>query len=261
MRQDRRLTFLMSDSDAHSPVITWKAGKVSKVHIVIHNNSLDFWMARAAVLIIALLQLLLVNDLTFGPRWLAPAIEFAMLVPLSIATAWNQAKVRVATVEHHWQAIGNYRLWIRRAAILLTGVISLINCGALFELVKNLLQGHGGSAQTLLVDALNIWVTNVIIFALWFWSTDRGGPPTCGLTKRAEADFLFPQMTLQDRELGNWIPGFIDYLFLAFTNATAFSPTDTLPLTARAKLLMMTEAMISLLTVALVAARAVNILA
>jgi len=120
---------------------------------------------------------------------------------------------------------------------------------------------HGGSAQTLLVDALNIWVTNVIIFALWFWSTDRGGPPTCGLTKRAEADFLFPQMTLHDRELGNWIPGFIDYLFLAFTNATAFSPTDTLPLTARAKLLMMTEAMISLLTVALVAARAVNILA
>ncbi|WP_448151261.1 hypothetical protein [Labrys miyagiensis] len=218
-------------------------------------------MARGAVFVIAMLQLLLVNDLTVGPRWLAPAIELIMLIPLSIATAWTQVRVRSATADHHWEAIRNYRLWIRRTAILLTAVVSLINCFALLQLVRRLLEGHGGSAQTLLVDALNIWVTNVIIFALWYWSTDRGGPPTCGLTKRAEADFLFPQMTLSDRELDNWIPGFVDYLFLAFTNATAFSPTDTLPLSARAKLLMMTEAMISLLTVALVAARAVNILA
>jgi len=128
-------------------------------------------------------------------------------------------------------------------------------------LVRALLQGHAGTASTLLVDALNVWITNVIVFALWFWSTDRGGPPTCGLVKRAQADFLFPQMSLPDREIGTWIPGFVDYLFLAFTNATAFSPTDTLPLTQRAKLLMMTEAMVSLLTVGLVAARAVNILA
>ncbi|RUW66408.1 hypothetical protein EOA31_31335, partial [Mesorhizobium sp. M4B.F.Ca.ET.049.02.1.2] len=101
----------------------------------------------------------------------------------------------------------------------------------------------------------------VIVFSLWFWSTDRGGPPTCGLVKRAQADFLFPQMTLPDREIRGWLPGFVDYAFLAFTNATAFSPTDTLPLTQRAKLLMMAEALISLLTIALVAARAVNILA
>ena len=104
-------------------------------------------------------------------------------------------------------------------------------------------------------------MTNVIVFALWFWSTDRGGPPTCGLVKLAKADFLFAQMTLNDRELRDWLPGFVDYFFLAFTNATAFSPTDTLPLSQRAKLLMMAEAMISLLTIALVAARAVNILA
>lgn len=122
-------------------------------------------------------------------------------------------------------------------------------------------QCRAGAGTTLLLDALNIWVTNVIVFALWFWSTDRGGPPTCGLVKRAHADFLFPQMTLLDREVRDWLPGFVDYVFLAFTNATAFSPTDTLPLTQRAKLLMMAEAMISLLTIALVAARAVNILA
>jgi hypothetical protein len=230
-------------------------------HIVIHNFALDFWLARGAVLLIVGLQFMMVNDLTFGPRWLAPTIELVMLVPLSIATAWTQVKAMGATEDHEWHAIGRHRLLIRRTAILLTGVISVINFGALIELVRALLQGHAGTASTLLVDALNVWVTNVIVFALWFWSTDRGGPPTCGLVKRAQADFLFPQMTLSDREIGNWIPGFVDYLFLAFTNATAFSPTDTLPLSQRAKLLMMTEALVSLLTVGLVAARAVNILA
>jgi len=230
-------------------------------HIVIHNFALDFWLARGAVLLIVALQLLLVNDLTFGPRWLAPSIELAMLVPLSIATAWTQVQAKGASEDHEWHAIGRRRLIIRRTAILLTAVISVINFGALSQLVRALLQGHAGTASTLLVDALNVWITNVIVFALWFWSTDRGGPPTCGLVKRAQADFLFPQMSLPDREIGTWIPGFVDYLFLAFTNATAFSPTDTLPLTQRAKLLMMTEAMVSLLTVGLVAARAVNILA
>ena len=234
---------------------------MSKPHSVIHDYAIDFWMARGAVVVIALLQILLVNDLTFGPRWLAPTIELVMLVPLSIATAWNQTRVRVATVEHHWDAIGNYRLWIRRAAILLTAVISLVNCGVLLELIRRLLQGHGGTGQTLLIDALNIWITNVIIFALWYWSTARGGPPSCGLTKRAEADFLFPQMTISGREFGTWIPGFIDYLFLAFTNATAFSPADTMALTPRLKLMMMAKAIISLLTIAFVAARAVGILA
>jgi hypothetical protein len=204
---------------------------------------------------------LMVNDLRFGPRWLAPTVEIIMLVPLSVATAWTQVQAGRAEADHEWHLIGHYRVWIRRAAITLTMITSLINCGALFELVKALLTGHGSAAVTLLVDVLNIWATNVIIFALWFWSTDRGGPPTCGLVDRAHADFLFPQMTLSDQELSNWTPGFVDYLFLAFTNATAFSPTDTLPLSQRAKLLMMAQATISLLTVALVAARAVNILA
>ena len=230
-------------------------------HIIIHNFALDFWLARGAVLLVVALQLMMVNDLTFGPRWLAPTLELIMLVPLSIATAWTQVKAMGAVEDHEWHAIGRYRKMIRRTAILLTGLISVINLGALIELVRALLQGHGGTASTLLVDALNVWITNIIVFSLWFWSTDRGGPPTCGLVKRAQSDFLFPQMTLTDRETEGWIPGFVDYLFLAFTNATAFSPTDTLPLSQRAKLLMMTEAMISLLTVGLVAARAVNILA
>ncbi|WP_136621451.1 MULTISPECIES: hypothetical protein [Mesorhizobium] len=231
-------------------------------HAVIHYRALDFWMARAAVLVIICLQLLVINNLSFGPRWLAPALEAALLLPLSVATAWTQAATRKAVEDHEWHAIGQFRIMIRRTALAMTAIISVMNCGSLVLLVRALLEGHAGnSGTTLLIDALNIWVTNVIVFALWFWNTDRGGPPTCGLVKLAQADFLFAQMTLNDRELRDWLPGFVDYFFLAFTNATAFSPTDTLPLSQRAKLLMMAEAMISLLTIALVAARAVNILA
>ncbi|MBB6412195.1 hypothetical protein HNQ71_004885 [Mesorhizobium sangaii] len=225
-------------------------------HAVIHYRALDFWMARAAVLVIICLQLLVINNLSFGPRWLAPALEAALLLPLSVATAWTQVVTRKAVEDHEWHAIGQFRVMIRRTALTMTAIISVMNCGSLVLLVRALLEGHAGnSGTTLLIDALNIWVTNVIVFALWFWSTDRGGPPTCGLVKLAQADFLFAQMTLNDRELRDWLPGFVDYFFLAFTNATAFSPTDTLPLSQRAKLLMMAEAMISLLTIALVAAR------
>lgn len=230
-------------------------------HIVFRHRALDFWLARGAVLVIVCLQLLVINQLSFGPRWLAPAVELILLIPLSIATAWTQAGIRNAVADHHWQAVNRFRVMIRRTALVLTAVISFMNCGALFLLVRALIEGHAGNGTTLLIDALNIWVTNIIVFTLWFWSTDRGGPPTCGLVERARSDFLFPQMTLNDPHLRDWLPGFVDYLFLAFTNATAFSPTDTMPLTPRAKLLMLAEAMISLLTVALVAARAVNILA
>ena len=107
---------------------------------------------------------------------------------------------------------------------------------------------------------MNIWAINIIAFALWYWSLDRGGPAARGLTHRTHPDFLFVQMSTPGSP-PDWSPGFVDYLFLAFTNATAFSPTDTMPLTGRAKIMMMAQSSISLLTIALVAARAVNILA
>ena len=136
-----------------------------------------------------------------------------------------------------------------------------MNFIALFFLLRALLGGHAGDARSLLIDAVNIWLTNVIAFALWYWSIDRGGPASRDLTTHSMPDFLFPQMTMDDPRFTSWSPGFVDYLFLSFTNATAFSPTDTLPLSPRAKLLMMADAGVSLLTLALVAARAVNILA
>ena len=135
----------------------------------------------------------------------------------------------------------------------MTAICTLMNFGALARLIVAILSGHAASGKTLLLDATNIWATNVVVFALWFWSLDRGGPAARGLISENKSDFLFTQQQagVVDRDqFKDWSPGFIDYLFLAFTNATAFSPTDTFPLTARAKFLMMTEATISLCTIA-----------
>jgi hypothetical protein len=230
-------------------------------HLALHTYAWDFWMARGAILVVAILQFLLVNDFSWGPRWLAPVVELLLLAPLSVATAWVQTRVRQATTDAHFHLIGRSRRLIRRAALALTMLITLMNFVALYFLVRALLSGHAGSAQTLLVDAVNIWITNVIAFTLWYWSIDRGGPASRGLTTKTYGDFLFPQMLIPDGRFREWSPGFVDYLYLSFTNATAFSPTDTMPLSPRAKVLMMAEAAISLLTIALVAARAVNILA
>ena len=227
----------------------------------IDTHAFDFWLARGAVVVVAVLQYFIVNDLSLGPRWLAPGLEIALLVPLSIATRWNQLQARRAVIDDHWHAIVRHRRMIRALALLLTAVITIMNFGALFELVRALLAGKSENGTTLLLDAVNIWVTNVIVFALWFWGIDRGGPELLGISTKSLPEFLFPQMTIDRGEERPFLPGFVDYLFLSFTNATAFSPTDTLPLSPRAKLLMMAEALISLLTIALVAARAVNILA
>jgi hypothetical protein len=224
------------------------------------DRAFDFWLARCAVVVIVGLQIGIVNDLMIGPRWLAPAVELVLLVPLSIATAWTQRGAHKASTKEQWNRVWRGRLKVRRLAITLTAVVTLMNFGALARLIAAILAGHAGSGQTLLLDAINIWVTNVIIFALWFWALDRGGPAGAFAPKR-ENDFLFTQQqTGEPKRFPNWSPGFVDYLFLAYTNATAFSPADTFPLTVRAKLLMMAESAISLATIALVASRAVGIL-
>ena len=218
-------------------------------------------MARSAVLAIIALQLWLGEHVAVGPVWLAPAIEALLLVPLSIATAWAQDLAVKAASDHHWHLIGKRRRAVRILAVALTAVITVINSLSLLKVVHQLLGGHAAAnGEALLLDAMKIWTINVIAFALWYWTLDRGGPAARGLTRHTRPDFLFAQMTLGDPP-GSWSPGFVDYLFLAFTNATAFSPTDTLPLSNRAKALMMAQSGISLLTIALVAARAVNILA
>ncbi len=146
-------------------------------------------------------------------------------------------------------------------ALFLTIAVMAINFDALAAVTRALLSGgKGPSGQSLLIDALNIWFTNVVIFALWFWNIDRDGPAARGLGAGEKPDFLFPQMIGGGDDDPRWTPGFLDYFYVSFTNATAFSPTDTMPLSVRVKMLMALEAFVSLLTVGLVAARAVNIL-
>lgn len=231
-------------------------------HVTLQTHALDFWLARGAIAFIAGLQLLFVNPhLSMGPRWVAPSFEIAMLAPLSLATAWTQQRVRVATEDHHWRAIRRHRQIIRAMATILTVIVMIINFEALVAVTRALLHGgKGPNGQSLLIDALNIWFTNVVIFTLFFWNIDRDGPAARGLHPRSKPDFLFPQMVGGGDEDPSWTPGFLDYFYVSFTNATAFSPTDTMPLSVRAKMLMALQAFVSLLTVGLVAARAVNII-
>ncbi len=228
---------------------------------VLNTHAHDFWLARGAIALTALLNAVLINKATYLPWWLASAFEIALLIPLSIATARTQLRAQNATSEHHWKLIHHHRRIIRKMALALTAIVTVINFAALYTVMQALLHGaKGATGESLLLDALNIWFTNIVVFALWFWNLDRGGPAMRGLTKSENVDFLFPQMAAT-AGAQEWTPGFVDYIYLSFTNATAFSPTDTMPLSPRSKLLMLVESMVSLLTVGLVAARAVNILA
>lgn len=222
--------------------------------------AVDFRLACGAVVAVAILQYFLVNDVAPGPRWLAPALEIAIVIPLAIAFRINQKRARQVSGAEALEIVLRRRETIRRVAFALTAVIATMNFGALFELVRALMSGTTENARTLLLDAVNIWVTNIIVFALWFWGVDGGGPAAREVARKTAYEFLFPQATVANQSGAPFSPGFIDYLFLSFTNTTAFSPTDTLPLSHRVKLLMMAEAMISLLTIAFVAARAVSIL-
>lgn len=231
-------------------------------HQHLQYHRLDSWLARGAVLLIVGLQLAFVNDLAVGSAWLAPCIELALLVPLSIGTVWTQRSVRAAQSSEEWHLVSRPRRLVRRLAAILTAFATLINFVALVLLLKAIVEGHAGTGRALLLDAINIWTTNVVVFALWYWILDRGGPSSRGMVPDHRRDFLFTQQqeASQSARASQWLPGFVDYVFLAFTNATAFSPADTFPLTARAKLLMMAESTISLITIALVASRAVGIL-
>lgn len=227
---------------------------------VVRNQATDFWLARGAVVVIIGMQLLVSGRLTVGPHWLAPSIEAALLLPLSIATASTHNRARGATTGEHWEHVLRLRRRVRWLAVILTALVSITNLGSLLLLVRAMIGGHAGTGSTLLFDAGNIWTTNIIAFALWFWNIDRGGPAARGLVANQQADFLFSNMLPGTTAPPDWSPGFVDYVYLSFTNATALSPADTLPLSQRGKLLMMIEACVSLLTIAIVAGRAVNIL-
>ena len=204
------------------------------------------WPPAIAVLIALALYITLPPHLTLGPSWLMPLLVLALLIPLVAAGPFRVGQ--------------RSRLW-RAAGITVIALVNAANIASLGLLVRALVTpGNKEGGWALLVSAAAVWLTNILVFGLWFWEIDRGGPQARLNASRRNADFLFPQMITPSCAPISWMPWFADYLYLAFTNATAFSPADTMPLTTSAKALMTVEAMISLLTIALVAARAVGIL-
>ena len=178
-------------------------------------------------------------------RFVVPVLELALLIPLAVAAP-----------HRHVYESGKRRM----AAITLTAIVSLANIASLGFLVHELLySGATLHGRQLLSAAGQIWWTNVIVFGLWYWELDGGGPPS-GRQSRPRPRLAFPQMTDPGVAQPGWHPRFVDYFYVSFTNASAFSPTDTMPLTRWAKLLMLTQSTVSILTLILVAARAVNIL-
>ena len=206
------------------------------------------WQATVAVVVAIALQFPLPGKLTLvHPVWLLPALEGLLLVALVTANPRRLNRESRA---------------IRMLSLILVAVLSLANAFSVARLAVGLVHGtEGENAGPLLITGGAIWLTNVIVFALWYWEFDRGGPVARALATKPYPDFLFAQMT-SPRELvpANWEPAFADYLYLAFTNAAAFSPTDVLPLSRWAKMAMTAQSFISIVTIALVVARAVNIL-
>ncbi len=198
-----------------------------------------------AILVLVVLQMVVRRDLQFQPRYLLPALEGLLFAVLVLANPTRITRESAA---------------LRTLGLLLVAAASLATAWSAGRLVYQLATGHGGnSAVPLLVNGGAIWLTNVIVFALWYWDLDRGGPAARASARMPMPDFLFTQMSSPELASRDWEPSFVDYLYLSFTNATAFSPTDTLPLSRWAKLTMMFQSAISLVTVALVVARAVNI--
>jgi uncharacterized membrane protein len=205
----------------------------------------SIWFAQATVLAAIGLQLLLPDRLTVGPSWLLPALEGALLVGLLLATPQELER------EHTRR---------RAMALAMIAFVSAANVFSLAALTHFLLHHDVHKGRELIVSGSLIWLTNFLIFALWYWELDRGGPGKRAAGHDQAPDFLFPQMSDDRIEPQDWRPSFIDYLYVSLTNATAFSPTDTMPLSPMAKSIMGVQSVVSLVTIGLIVSRAVNIL-
>jgi hypothetical protein len=208
-----------------------------------------FWPAQLTVAAAIVLSITLPRYLGIQPAWLIPAVEGVLLAAL-VATTPREAKPRPER---------------RRVAVGLIGLVSASNLLNLSLLVHHLLHPplHSTtptSGRELILAGVEIWITNVLLFTVWYWELDRGGPLARRLEALGPPDFLFPQMT--DKLLGgiDWRAGYVDYFYTSFTNASAFSPTDTMPLSPMAKMLMLVQSLTSLVTIGMVLARAVNVL-
>jgi hypothetical protein len=206
------------------------------------------WQVATCVAVAIALQIAVPDRLVLlRPVWALPALQGALLVALVIANPHR---------------INRESQVLRMLGLVLAALLSFANAWSVERLVVGLLKGtEHWTAGQLLITGGAIWLTNVIVFGLWYWEFDRGGPVARALATKPYPDFQFPQMVSPPEMVpADWEPAFADYLYVAFTNAAAFSPTDVLPMSRWAKMAMTAQAIISIITVALVVARAVNIL-
>ncbi len=205
------------------------------------------WPALVAVIAVGVLFYAMPESLTVGPRWLILVVVAALTIPSAIFHRLGRA--------HLNQIFGYASLAVITAGVMSSLVLLIVRLPAHKEMPVELLRA-----------AAALWLSNLLVFASWYWRLDGGGPNArdkAGV--HTDGAFLFPQMMMDQeirKQMGEdkWSPGFIDYLFLAFNTSTAFSPTDVPVLSPWAKAMMIVQSVISLATIALLAARAVNIL-
>lgn len=202
------------------------------------------WPASLALVVCVGLYILLPNRLVVGPHWLLPILVALPLAPLS------------ARRHRH----PDESSWIRHVTIGLVLLVTVANVASMVLLVHHLLNSNVSQGRRLIYSAVAVWLTNVIVYGLWFWEVDRGGPHRRASGEKLQPDLQFPQMENPDLAPEHWRPAFTDYLYTSFANGTSFAPADAMPLTLRMKTLFTTESIVSLVTIAIVAARAVNIL-
>ena len=209
------------------------------------ENGDPLWPPQIAVALAIALNFGLAKEVTVGPRWVLPSVEAVLL-------AWL-VYIAPTRATQHSKRNRNFSLFV-------IGLVSLTNVVTLGLLVHFLVNGGKVDGHQLILSGTLAWITNVLLFAVWYWEFDRGGPAARFLEPDRMPDFQFPQMENPHLAPEGWRPGFVDYLYTSFTNATAFSPTDTMPLSPIAKTLMGVQSITAFVTVGLVVARAVNIL-
>jgi len=212
------------------------------------------WEAAPAVVVVIGLQLALalvsreLDWKLWGLPWWVWILAVGPETVLLVALAWEPALQMLERIGHR-----------RNVALILLAIISLENAVALVALIGSLISGHENSGGQLLLKGVTIWGTNVIAYGLWFWGFDRGGPVRRWEPDPPPPDFQFPQMENPQLAAPGWHPHLVDYIYISFTNSIAFSPTDAMPLSRWAKLLMLSESGVSAISILLVTARAVNI--
>lgn len=212
---------------------------------VLRGLLLQRWAATLGILSLGVLYLFLSDKLipAFIPKWLPLLLDVILVLPLFYSLIMHRHL--------------SHRL-IRTLGFLLAGIATFAVIASIVLLLVTLPTRTGSNSISLVRDAAILWISNILVFGMWYWELDGGGPLKRHQANHKAIDFMFPQQV--DGDTNGWAPHFIDYVFLAFNTATAFSPTDTPPLSRPAKVLMMVESLISLVIVAGIAARAINIL-